>query len=84
MKRSIVKDERGKVSSKRITGLLLMFYAVVVTTIDGFNFYDIDETIIISLLSLSAALLSLDSVTDIWKQNKNTNGTTTGTQDEPE
>jgi hypothetical protein len=84
MKQSIIKDERGKTSSKRVTGLLLIVYALVVTTLDGFDFFDVDATIIISLLSLAAAMLSLDSVTDIWKQNSGNNGTTTNTQGEPD
>jgi hypothetical protein len=68
---TVYKDVNGKTSSKRVTGILLLVFTVIVTTLDGFKFFDVDSAIIISMLSFSAAMLGLDSITDIWKQNSN-------------
>ena len=80
----VYKDMQGKTSSKRVTGMLLLVFTVIVTTLDGFKFFDVDSTIIISMLSFSAAMLGLDSVTDIWKQNSGNNGTGKNTTGEPD
>jgi len=72
-RKKFYQDKDGDDSGKRLTGFILLGYALIVTTFDGFQWFDVDETIVITLLSLAAAMLSLDSVTDIWKQNT-TNG----------
>jgi len=90
-RKKFYQDKDGDDSGKRLTGFILLAYALIVTTLDGFTWFDVDATIIITLLSLAAAMLSLDSVTDIWKQNIGNGGNKhrryrdddTGIEDEP-
>jgi len=62
------KNSKGKLSSKRVSGLIGMIYLFLLTGLDGFAAYEVNETIVISGMAICAALLGLDSVTDIWKK----------------
>jgi|TARA_Y100000385_G_C12739217_1_gene486053 hypothetical protein len=61
------QDSRGDVSSKRIFGSIGMIYFFILAGVDGFGFYNLNETIIIGGMGICAGLLGLDSITDIWK-----------------
>lgn len=87
MKQSFLTDERGKPSSKRISGLIIMVYVLLLNYMDGYEWYSSNSEIMIALIVVAASMLSLDSVTDIFKRhgiNTKNNGATTNTQDEPD
>jgi hypothetical protein len=65
-----LKDKYGDNSSKRLIGVIGFAWIFILMTLDGFNFYSINEAIAISVLGICAALLGLDTVTDIWKKDK--------------
>lgn len=70
MSNGIFQDKYGDFSSKRVAGLAIVAYCLVLATLDGFQFYSVNESLIISFLGIGAALLGLDSITDIWKKDE--------------
>lgn len=83
MKQSFLTDERGKPSSKRITGLIILLYVLVLNYLDGYVWYNSNSEIMITLILVATSMLSLDSVTDIFKQKVIGNGTNKGATNEP-
>lgn len=73
MGKRIYQDREGNTSSKRITGFILMGYVLIMATLDGLDWYEVNETIIVSIIAIGAALLGLDSVTGIWKAGGSNN-----------
>lgn len=71
MPNGILYDSKGNKSSKRLVGLISFFIAIGLVLLDGFSFFNINETLVIAIFGFSSGLLGLDSVTDIWKQNGN-------------
>jgi hypothetical protein len=87
MKNDLLRDRYGKKSSKRVSGLLLLLYVLTVATMDGFDFFKVNETLAVALLAAALTLLGIDSVTEIWKPPTNNTNTTHGktqTKSEPE
>jgi len=80
----IYRDNSGKISSKRITGMVLMLYFLVMTTLDGLDWYSANEMLLLSLLAVATTLLGIDSVTDIWKAKKTNNNNNNGYPTEQE
>lgn len=70
MKNSLFKDRYGHFSSKRVVGAVIVAYCLVLTTLDGFGWYSVNESLVISFIGIGAALLGLDSITDIWKKDE--------------
>lgn len=70
MKSSLFKDRYGHYSSKRVAGAVIVGYCLVLTTLDGFDYYSVNESLVISFMGIGATLLGLDSITDIWKKDE--------------
>ena len=68
MENSLLKDRYGNWSSKRVFGAIGMIYSFILTAIDGFSWYSVNETIVITIIGVCATLLGLDSITDVWKK----------------
>jgi len=62
------EDNKGNRSSKRIFGALGMVYFFALAGVDGLNWYEVNDMIIIAGMGICATLLGLDTVTDIWKK----------------
>jgi len=62
------EDSKGNRSSKRIFGALGMVYFFALAGVDGLNWYEVNDMIIIAGMGICATLLGLDTVTDIWKK----------------
>ena len=60
----IFQDASGEMSSKRVFGGIGFVTGLVMC------FFKVDVAVISLVLGTSAAMLGLDSVTDIWKQTK--------------
>ena len=60
----IFQDAAGYMSSKRVFGGIGFVIGLVMC------FFKVDIAVISLVLGTSAAMLGLDSVTDIWKQTK--------------
>lgn len=70
MKNSLFKDAYGDYSSKRVFGAIIIVYYMILSGLDGLDWFSINETVVIAAMGIGATLLGLDSVVEIWKQPK--------------
>lgn len=53
------KDKNGKVSSKRIFGAVLVTFGAAMALLGGFEWYHVNETLTITVISIGAGLLGV-------------------------
>ena len=70
--KEIVSGENGKLSSKRVTGVIVLVVCLLCTCWLVYNEggTQVVENLLQTLMIMSAALLGISSVTSIWKTGK--------------
>jgi len=57
--RQVIRDKNGKISSKRIAGLACFIVGLSMAIVSGFDFYNVDTTIIMTVFGAGTGTLGI-------------------------